>query len=304
MRPTTSSTCPGARDFAALRAPGPHYVLREYVDPFGSALAAADLVVARAGGSVFELAQYGLPAVLVPYPHASADHQTANARWMAEAGAATILRDDELTRSACAPRSTGCSPTRTACARWPPRRARSPARTPPRSSRGRCSRPPASVAAVGRRHGALSARRILTPIQGVGPSMPLRGPDAFRAHHASSARPAGFTLIELLVVILIIGDPRGDRAARFPEPAHEGPGRRGQVRGPQRPHDARDLPHGPLDLRHRRGGADRPRARAGRREEPDHRPAPTRPSPSRSTRRPPAAAAPSPSSSPGGTVMR
>ena len=61
------------------------------------ALAAADLAVARAGGSVFELAQYGLPAVLVPYPHASADHQTANARWMAEAGAATILRDDELT---------------------------------------------------------------------------------------------------------------------------------------------------------------------------------------------------------------
>jgi UDP-N-acetylglucosamine--N-acetylmuramyl-(pentapeptide) pyrophosphoryl-undecaprenol N-acetylglucosamine transferase len=88
---------PGARDFAALRAPGPHYVLREYVEPFGTALAAADLVVARAGGSVFELAQYGLPAVLIPYPHASADHQTANARWMAESGAATILRDDELT---------------------------------------------------------------------------------------------------------------------------------------------------------------------------------------------------------------
>ena len=88
---------PGARDFAALRAPGPHYVLREYVEPFGTALAAADLVVARAGGSVFELAQYGLPAVLIPYPHASADHQTANARWMAESGAAIILRDDELT---------------------------------------------------------------------------------------------------------------------------------------------------------------------------------------------------------------
>ena len=88
---------PGARDFVALRAPGPHYVLREYVEPFGTALAAADLAVARAGGSVFELAQYGLPAVLIPYPYASADHQTANARWMAEAGAATILRDDELT---------------------------------------------------------------------------------------------------------------------------------------------------------------------------------------------------------------
>jgi UDP-N-acetylglucosamine--N-acetylmuramyl-(pentapeptide) pyrophosphoryl-undecaprenol N-acetylglucosamine transferase len=88
---------PGSRDFADLQAPGPHYHLREYVSPFGNALAAADLVVARAGGSVFELAQYGLPAILVPYPHASADHQTANARWMAEAGAATILRDDELT---------------------------------------------------------------------------------------------------------------------------------------------------------------------------------------------------------------
>jgi UDP-N-acetylglucosamine--N-acetylmuramyl-(pentapeptide) pyrophosphoryl-undecaprenol N-acetylglucosamine transferase len=88
---------PGTRDFAELRAPGEHYHLREYVSPFGQALVASDLAVARAGGSVFELAQYGLPAILIPYPHASADHQTANARWMAEAGAATILADAELT---------------------------------------------------------------------------------------------------------------------------------------------------------------------------------------------------------------
>jgi UDP-N-acetylglucosamine--N-acetylmuramyl-(pentapeptide) pyrophosphoryl-undecaprenol N-acetylglucosamine transferase len=88
---------PGARDFATLTAPGDHYHLREYVVPFGKALVAADLAVARAGGSVFELAQYGLPAILIPYPHASADHQTANARWMADAGAATILPDAELT---------------------------------------------------------------------------------------------------------------------------------------------------------------------------------------------------------------
>lgn len=88
---------PGRRDFAELTAPGPHYVLRDYLTPFGRALAAADLAVARAGGSVFELAQYGLPAVLIPYPHASGDHQTANARWMAQAGAAVVLPDRELT---------------------------------------------------------------------------------------------------------------------------------------------------------------------------------------------------------------
>ncbi len=87
----------GRRDFAELLSPGPGYDLRDYVVPFGPALAAADLAVARSGGSVFELAQYGLPAVLVPYPHAAADHQTTNAAWMAEAGAAVVVRDAALT---------------------------------------------------------------------------------------------------------------------------------------------------------------------------------------------------------------
>jgi UDP-N-acetylglucosamine--N-acetylmuramyl-(pentapeptide) pyrophosphoryl-undecaprenol N-acetylglucosamine transferase len=87
----------GRRDFGDLEAPGDHYLLRDYVTPFGRALAAADLCVARAGGSVFELAQYGLPAVLVPYPHASGDHQTTNARWMEDAGAAVVIPDVELT---------------------------------------------------------------------------------------------------------------------------------------------------------------------------------------------------------------
>jgi UDP-N-acetylglucosamine--N-acetylmuramyl-(pentapeptide) pyrophosphoryl-undecaprenol N-acetylglucosamine transferase len=87
----------GRRDFGSLTAPGPHYVLRDYVVPFGLALAAADLAVARAGGSVFELAQYGLPALLIPYPHASGNHQEANARWMERAGAAAVLPDAELT---------------------------------------------------------------------------------------------------------------------------------------------------------------------------------------------------------------
>jgi len=86
----------GRRDFGALAAPGPHYVLRDYVVPFGLALAATDLAVARAGGSVFELAQYGLPALLIPYPHASGNHQEANARWMERAGAARVLPDGDL----------------------------------------------------------------------------------------------------------------------------------------------------------------------------------------------------------------
>jgi UDP-N-acetylglucosamine--N-acetylmuramyl-(pentapeptide) pyrophosphoryl-undecaprenol N-acetylglucosamine transferase len=87
----------GRRDFPDLEAPGPHYDLRDYLSPFGQALAAADLAVARAGGSIFELAQYGLPAVLVPYPHATGDHQAANARWMEQGGAAAVIADAELT---------------------------------------------------------------------------------------------------------------------------------------------------------------------------------------------------------------
>jgi UDP-N-acetylglucosamine--N-acetylmuramyl-(pentapeptide) pyrophosphoryl-undecaprenol N-acetylglucosamine transferase len=89
----------GERDFAALepRVPGPHYELRPYIQPFGPALAASDLVVARAGGSVFEVAAHGRPSILVPYPHATADHQTANARFMADAGAAVVVPDAELT---------------------------------------------------------------------------------------------------------------------------------------------------------------------------------------------------------------
>jgi UDP-N-acetylglucosamine--N-acetylmuramyl-(pentapeptide) pyrophosphoryl-undecaprenol N-acetylglucosamine transferase len=87
----------GVRDFSSLEAPGPHYDLRPYIDEFGDALLAADLVVARSGGSIFEVAAHGRPAILIPYPAAAADHQTANARWMADAGAAVVIPDAELT---------------------------------------------------------------------------------------------------------------------------------------------------------------------------------------------------------------
>jgi UDP-N-acetylglucosamine--N-acetylmuramyl-(pentapeptide) pyrophosphoryl-undecaprenol N-acetylglucosamine transferase len=73
------------------------YDLRPYIDDFADALAACDLCVARAGGSIFEIAAAGKPALLVPYPHATADHQTANARWMSDAGAAVVVADGDLT---------------------------------------------------------------------------------------------------------------------------------------------------------------------------------------------------------------
>jgi UDP-N-acetylglucosamine--N-acetylmuramyl-(pentapeptide) pyrophosphoryl-undecaprenol N-acetylglucosamine transferase len=88
----------GRRDHDDLepRVPGPHYDLEPYIDDFGEALLASDLVVARSGGSVFEIAAHGRPAILVPYPHATADHQTGNARWMERAGAAVVVGDAEL----------------------------------------------------------------------------------------------------------------------------------------------------------------------------------------------------------------
>jgi UDP-N-acetylglucosamine--N-acetylmuramyl-(pentapeptide) pyrophosphoryl-undecaprenol N-acetylglucosamine transferase len=73
-----------------------HYKLHAYVTPFADAYAAADLATARAGGSVFELLAAGLPSILVPYPHATADHQTKNARWVERGGAAVVVPDDEL----------------------------------------------------------------------------------------------------------------------------------------------------------------------------------------------------------------
>ena len=92
----------GRRDFGDLRerldaAPyKDRYTLLEYEPDLGDCLAACDLVLARSGGSIFEVAAVGRPAILVPYPHATADHQSANAAWMASAGGATVIADAEL----------------------------------------------------------------------------------------------------------------------------------------------------------------------------------------------------------------
>ena len=88
----------GERDFESLRdrVSRDGYRLLPFTHDFGAALAAADLALARAGGSVYELAAAGTPAVLVPYPHATADHQTKNARHFEEAGAAIVVPEVEV----------------------------------------------------------------------------------------------------------------------------------------------------------------------------------------------------------------
>lgn len=68
-----------------------------YIDRMGEALAAADLVLSRAGASsVAEIAALAVPSVLVPYPFATADHQTTNARYLVDAGAAVLIPDEKI----------------------------------------------------------------------------------------------------------------------------------------------------------------------------------------------------------------
>jgi UDP-N-acetylglucosamine--N-acetylmuramyl-(pentapeptide) pyrophosphoryl-undecaprenol N-acetylglucosamine transferase len=110
----------GSREYGELaqRELPPGYDLREYLGEadFADALAAADLAVSRAGGSVFEMAAHGVPAILVPYPRAAADHQTTNARWMADAGAAVVIADGELTGTRLAHQVTALLADRAALA--------------------------------------------------------------------------------------------------------------------------------------------------------------------------------------------
>ncbi len=93
----------GSRDWEAARSrladevDPADYTLIEFEPNLGDALAASDLVLARSGGSVFELAAAGRPAILVPYPHAAGGHQRDNADWMEAAGAAVVIEDSALT---------------------------------------------------------------------------------------------------------------------------------------------------------------------------------------------------------------
>jgi UDP-N-acetylglucosamine--N-acetylmuramyl-(pentapeptide) pyrophosphoryl-undecaprenol N-acetylglucosamine transferase len=80
------------------RVSRPDYKLLPFLDDYGLALGAADLVLARSGGGVWELAAAGKPAILVPYPFATADHQTRNARYFQDAGGAILVAETDLGR--------------------------------------------------------------------------------------------------------------------------------------------------------------------------------------------------------------
>jgi UDP-N-acetylglucosamine--N-acetylmuramyl-(pentapeptide) pyrophosphoryl-undecaprenol N-acetylglucosamine transferase len=88
----------GERDHPSLagRVRRDGYVMVPSVRDYGAALSAADLAVSRAGGGVWELAAAGLPAILVPYPHATGDHQTKNARHFQRGGGAILVAETEL----------------------------------------------------------------------------------------------------------------------------------------------------------------------------------------------------------------
>jgi UDP-N-acetylglucosamine--N-acetylmuramyl-(pentapeptide) pyrophosphoryl-undecaprenol N-acetylglucosamine transferase len=82
---------------AALEDPSRTYRMHEYISAMGEAIAAADVVVARAGAtSIAEITAIGRAAVLVPYPYATDDHQTLNARAVSAGGAAIVVPDDQL----------------------------------------------------------------------------------------------------------------------------------------------------------------------------------------------------------------
>jgi UDP-N-acetylglucosamine--N-acetylmuramyl-(pentapeptide) pyrophosphoryl-undecaprenol N-acetylglucosamine transferase len=104
----------GERDFERFRGKvrRDDYRLVPFTDEFGAALGAADLVVARAGGSVWEVAAAAKPAILVPYPFATADHQAKNARFFERTGGAITVPETELGRVADLARSLIGDPER------------------------------------------------------------------------------------------------------------------------------------------------------------------------------------------------
>jgi UDP-N-acetylglucosamine--N-acetylmuramyl-(pentapeptide) pyrophosphoryl-undecaprenol N-acetylglucosamine transferase len=88
--------------YAALAQTG-RVCVRGFFDPIAPAYTVADLVVCRAGAmTIAELCAWGKPSVLIPLPSAAADHQTFNARALADAGASVFLPESELSSQSLA----------------------------------------------------------------------------------------------------------------------------------------------------------------------------------------------------------
>lgn len=92
----------GPNDYERIKKENPvrrqGYHLIGFCDQMPSAYALADLVIARAGASTLtEISLAHIPSILVPYPYAADDHQTANARLFADAGAAKLIQEKDLT---------------------------------------------------------------------------------------------------------------------------------------------------------------------------------------------------------------
>lgn len=100
----------GSSDFARvleITAGRAGYKVLGFCDQMPAAYAIADLIIARAGASsLTEIALAGLPSILVPYPFAADDHQTRNAEVFAQAGAATLVHERDLSAAHLAATAT------------------------------------------------------------------------------------------------------------------------------------------------------------------------------------------------------
>ncbi len=88
----------GDYELVKRRVDRPDYRVIAETDRFGAALTACDLVLARSGSAVWEIAAAGRAAILVPYPFATGDHQALNAQHFVRAGGAILVRELELDR--------------------------------------------------------------------------------------------------------------------------------------------------------------------------------------------------------------
>lgn len=87
----------GYKEVADLKPDAQGYVVMPYIEDMAAAYSAADVAVSRAGASaISEITVRGLPSVLIPYPYAQGDHQSKNARALADVGAALVFDEKEI----------------------------------------------------------------------------------------------------------------------------------------------------------------------------------------------------------------